>query len=598
MNMPRSDLRELIDLMNGDLSPEQGARVRERMASDRQLRKRWQQLTTLDETPPEPEITTDTSVDDVAAFLDGTLSPAEAAEFETRCWDSESLLTEVLQLARPFDETPTESSELGERLVALQIAQPAATCTVAAPEPAATENGTGASATVGRPRQTPERSAGLVAMVAVALCAVLVVIVWAALSHPAGPEIAQEENETQPQVAPDPGQQAIVRDETPAPKPPESVVPSPEPKDGSAPTIVRVPEDKPSPPEPERPAPAPAATPAADWVDVHGIVAARATTRDVWRGLQARAQPENGNFATFPRSRGIARGPDGMELVIDEDSEVSGLDWAEPSVHVHRGRVAFRNLDEGATVRFLAAGVVLEATARSSETTVSLSLKSLVPILAVHSGSADVGNRRLKRQQYVLCRDDLQVERVSAAERPVFAGWLGTWQANIPVPTDVRDALMHSDNLRRDVLKHSNDNTLPRAVADRLAFAIAPEVPIARLLNSRRVEDRDMALLWLIQNPIGDSAGTQTAWRTIARRMNNETTPRMMHEWIRRVRTGEPAQEKFGEMVRSLRHRDLAVRHVAISCLRHFTGRNFGYDPLRPQANRGEAIRLWMQATR
>ncbi len=599
MSHQSADLRLLLQLMEGRLPPADESRLRERMLAERALRQRWQQLNHLKQ-QPESAIATepDGSMDDVAAFLDGLLPPDQEQDFEQRCWQSPALLSEVIALSELAD-APTANnladSQLTKRLLKLAAS--------------ATSDLAPANSPDEQDKQAADRviSPWLLA-VALAACILISAVMWFSRRSPDTPQLAgdsptQPESEHGPEPkgpmvvnrsAAPPGQQPDV-----VPAMPESQVPSPVP---SVPDTNPV---QPVDPSGTIAAQPPAAAPEIDhpaepfeeieWKEIQGLVAARLSVRDSWRGLRARRVPRGANFATLSGSRCVAAGPDGIDVVLAEDTEIEELTWLEtPQVRVLSGRVAFRGVPAGMTVRFLVGDQTWEATSRSDNAAVSLDLTGPRSVLAVHRGQFDVGKRRLRRYQYVVRSDRPTVQSVASGVRPEFSGWVNAWQASVPVPADVRDALLRSDNLRQDLQRLAARQRLPAATVDRLLLTVAPETRVFRLLNSHLAADRNVALLWLLQHPVDAPGGRGAlAWRTLTTQLRNETYGRLMHEWLRRVREGLPAEDQLDEMYRCLQSQPVAVRHVAIYCLRYFTGQDFGYSPAATRTRNAAALRQW-----
>ena len=74
--------------------------VREQLAANLISARRFAQLVAVTQNTPESAVLLahfdDVSIDDVTAFIDGTLPATQEARFEEQCWQNESLLREVV----------------------------------------------------------------------------------------------------------------------------------------------------------------------------------------------------------------------------------------------------------------------------------------------------------------------------------------------------------------------------------------------------------------------------------------------------------------------------------------------------------------------
>lgn len=586
MNEKRSDLRLLLQVMGGTISAPDRAVLRERMTAEQSLRQQWQQLNSArSESVVDAIACENVSPDDVAAFVDGAMSFEEETAFEAKCWESPATLLELISFSEPAAVNGVDpESDLTSRL--LKRGPVAATPADSLPR---INVSTERSAELRSQRQNGWR------VMLVGVIAVLAVIaLWAAFQKTTNSQLTKDEG-TVP-VPREPKQEDV--NESPdadpeAPGPmevlPPATPPDLAPEDGNMVVETpgepeKVPEPLPNRPDsPNEPTPVVASV---DW-DIKGVMGARADARKPWLGAKRKPHPANSNFMTLETSRAVTTSPDGIELVLGEETEITGFAWGlVPEVSLLRGQVAFRKLPKGKSVRFVFGDETWEATAVEDETALSLSLLSLDPRIIVHTGAADVGPRQLKSNRFVEFSKPRSVHTVARRDRDYFS-WVETWYAANSISPSVETELLTSANLRRDVL-------LGRALGPRSTMMLAPVTSVYRLLNSQNEADRSAALRWLVNNPPGvDGTPGSLAWADIATQLGNQTVADYLNGWLDRVRRKQPANDLYPQMVRVLGLRPRAARHVAISCLRYFTGRNLGYDINAPKPQRDAVVKDW-----
>lgn len=583
MTKPRSDLRLLLQLMEGTIPSTDRAALRERMSNEKRLRNQWQQLNSIAPDLANASQTT-TSPNTVAAFLSGAMSIEDELAFESHCWESKAALLELVQLTVPPVEPVEEVDQaLTDRLLKLGPKP----VTPTPPEPRV--RNTAPAERSQRDRTKPDATKWLIAGMAGIIAALVVAIIWVWQPAP-DPEITNgeqvppkqefaEQKQMPLQEAPD----VPLLEEVPKTFPPKTI--SPEDK-----AVVETPPATRDVPPEVQPPKAPTVV-AAKW-DVNGVMGARRGPRSPWRGLNFEPHPVGSGFLTLPSTRAVTKGPGNLELVLGEETQIAGFSWqknrdnqVEAEVTVIGGRVAYRGLKAGDVVRFLVTGHAWEAKAHQDETEVSLSMLALDPRLTVHQGAVDVNDRRIKRNRYVDFTKPREVEQVERADRNRY-DWVQTAYSSSKVPADIRAAWLVSDNLRRDVLQS-------KQLDARGTLMFAPVKSVYRLLNSADTTERAAALRWLVNNPPGtpDTPG-ELAWAEIAKR-ENPRVANHMNGWLHRVRTRKPAADLYPEMVRTLWLPSRASRHVAITCLRYFSGQNFGYEVNGSNAARTAIANKW-----
>ena len=94
--------------------------VREQLAANLISARRFAQLVAVTQNTPESAVLLahfdDVSIEDVTAFIDGTLPATQEARFEEQCWQNESLLREVVAnwnsvIPAPGDAATTLSAD-------------------------------------------------------------------------------------------------------------------------------------------------------------------------------------------------------------------------------------------------------------------------------------------------------------------------------------------------------------------------------------------------------------------------------------------------------------------------------------------------------
>ena len=552
MSTQSGDLRLLLQLMEGTLPPADRATLRERFASDRELRQRWEYLNNLPPlTAADAMQAEQIPIAQVAAYIDGTLPSDTATQFETRSWNSPAMLAELVSMTQSNGVTAPDG--LTTRLTSLMPAPSVESTDEPLTGLDTDEISATSSATVSiesRPDAdrpvivpsadpTPHRAnkrrnrtsnATILAVMAVACVAVLGWLVWFA-SDRSNRQIVQPEpapKSQQEPLAPQDPPQKLVDDQQQQPAQKDNDDPRPDmvpvPKDATPPSlnpnepkVVDVP--KSNQPEPKEPLTPPADTnvppiKTIDWTEMNGLVAARLSVRDTWRGLKARDVPVSAHYATFPGTRAIAAVPGGIELVADQQSEFSDLAWDDGiQVCVTRGRVAFRNVPDDTRVRFLLEDETFEAVARRAGTTISFNLRWGEPRIGVHKGAAVVNKQKLEKETVYLVN---QQRRTSIRNKDQFNGWLGTFQASVPIDAQLLAELRDSNDIKTKLAEATRAKRMSQPFSDRMTFVVAPQTRVQRLLLSRSKADHTTAIRWLLLQGKG-SGSHAAAWANIGR---------------------------------------------------------------------------------
>ncbi len=312
MKPTRTDLWLLLELMEGTIPSADREALRARIAGDKQLRQRWQQLNSVQ--PPAGNVVSIAeaiSPDDIAAFLDGTLSVEDELAFEAHCWKSPHTLFELVSLASNRHEEVPISDSLVSRILDLSpMVRPdeedvLPVIQVKISEPSARSRASGSY---------------LIPVMLSTIAVLVAAVLWLALRDDDPNKLAKEENKTSAE-----NQQVVEKDTPPKeqeepqglPKlnaplhKPDGVAPpviddSPKIVD-SPPTNLPMPDvPKPDEPEPLVPKPEPLKVASAAW-ETRGVVGVRASAREPWRGLDAVDRPVSAQFLTLPTSRAVTK---------------------------------------------------------------------------------------------------------------------------------------------------------------------------------------------------------------------------------------------------------------------------------------------------
>lgn len=453
-------LRTLLQLLHGELSPPQSIAVREQLAMDLVSARRFAQLVavTRNTTTSVDALAhfADVTIDEVAAYVDGSLPANDEARFEEQCWANESLLREVFASWNPekpgavnaaagsADTVPTEDRMQRIALSsinALDGSTEPVEVTLKAPDP-------GMSAK-GRPVTSSQPASRLTVavMITTAVLALIAVIGFAIREQPAAFNEITKDREPDKLPSPDPDTNAIVQippDRTKdgveskgpdrRPLPNELTLPGP---GTSGQKMVDVPETNPgksateipkSPPgtdpESQQRVRLPIASLVESWKDDAGIVVLHSPSTGVWCGIRSsaadaiRTTSSAATVMTLQNSRAEVRLQGTGQMVLDQESSVAvraprrvvGLpaDPAKPNVPdsqetngeilLYFGRVVFNQLVAGKTFTVRVDDVTYSIEVVDEHTSVGVDYSGEFLTFAVFRGEAVVDDHRLSRR--------------------------------------------------------------------------------------------------------------------------------------------------------------------------------------------------------
>lgn len=383
MSVAASNLISLLRLLSNDLPADAAIRVRQQLADDAHFANQYRQLTQVAQSNATPgELlghVAGTDPVDVARFLDGSLADEELAAFERRCWESTSLLREVVSAWNAIQNTEllepaADSQERARAIVARLLSPlPAAEAVHNEERPAQIEAIDVPSTVSGSPSpvsapvdalpaeseagsfpqlrvesepavlKRPRRDSGLVIVAATVVLAVLFAafrywlpdtqqIAQPEESLPHGESLQNERHRSRiANIAQDDSDSSPARPEA-DPQSPRNAVPL-----NSPDTRIVQEERLQMRPKPQRPQPTVPQGPAslgpegptvviAKWSQIDGIAAARATQSEVWSGIQSRSasglwlSSQASQLLTLSYSRVAGELSGGTTVIADADS--------------------------------------------------------------------------------------------------------------------------------------------------------------------------------------------------------------------------------------------------------------------------------------
>lgn len=620
MSAKNGDLLTLLGLLEGVTSAADGARLRERLAEEPELRSRMQKLRAVAAAMSESNAAADPlgrprfglSEESIAAFVDGDLSKRAASEVETALWESDDLLAEAIstyRFVRMPVELPATRSESTSRLLDLFPAaeQEGTVDTVAtdsdllAPslppletpsvEPSTLETASPDQTTYERelppldrperpdgPRQPPvvtrsrrdstrpsadrnRRTAIIVFACGVALIALLTVVGWWWPRNPTSPPPIANEGDPPTDLDESGSGRAIV-DREPGNEEREAPVPRDD-------AFVVVPQS---------------------------IVGAVFTRRgDSWAPLGERMTvdeaesfvvPDNSWTAfEFAGSNFILAGP--TELVLNAPTPSDG----HVQLNLVHGRLIVDVPSGGTPVRLELAPPDDDVEPQGKMVTegrdVSIVVTSLDDRqeLTVLAGTVVLDEQRLEASQTVARS---ATGAWSMTEPGSDASWRNPPTAD-PATRLLANRLRGSEDVVASLLAATG-------AASRLAARWALELDERRTIETlvaRAVEDRDDALLFAVASQSAESPSTQRLWREVGDRIGNPRLGEQLAAWHALATSRTPLDgTQVRGLIRGLSHEHVLVRSAAIHTLRAKTGAALPFDPRGTAAERRRAIEV------
>ena len=623
-------LLTLIRLLEGTLSDSEGAAVRERLAVDPGLREHCRLLTEVLEAPvslDDLDRLDDESPETISAFVDGRLTPDEAARFEAVCWQSPASLREVVEAYRATCESPVEveiphTARLAmARIVAAETqVQPAST-----PVNGIRRNGQKPRSINGQApppvRQAPpiveqtgsRRRLTIVAILSAAAVAVIV----ATVAFFAGRNGANRDDAVTDDTHDREHRNKSVNDNLPhhpnrkQPAPPDLVPNPPHGSSGRNPAIAKRPSKRDNSPKnlpPQRKQPVFATL---EYPEVHGVAGRRDDRASKWKGVlfpdESAKNDAPVTLRTLPAGWLRARFSSGLEFVMSDDTEVriasrkrTDADASDISLDVRRGRIAILGMRKGDRIRFR----VPRGDGVNDWTIRSLAKASSVGFIrdddaagevVVWDGEMDLGSRKLPSGRSVRWNSS----GPGSPTRPMSRhAWRTKPQQRSVLRKALAARLNRSGDLQRALLAAPR-NANPREVLlqTRFAFSLDPVTAVPRASASKHEPQRMAAVMWLLK---ADPNQRQTAevWRGVFRVTGPAATRVSLRSWYaaaaRRQQANNTMLRKLAAGLNS--KQPIFIRQSAIFFFRQITRQPLrDYDPDRPTK---AAIDKVIQATR
>lgn len=622
MSVAASNLIRLLRLLSNDLPADAAIRVRQQLADDVHFAKQYRQLTQVAQSSATPDEllghAAGTDPVDVARFLDGSLADEELAAFEQRCWESTSLLREVVSAWNAIQNT-----ELLEPAADSQERARAIVARLLSPLPAESEAGSFLQLRVeSEPavRKRPRRDSGLAIVAATVVLAVL----FAAFRYwlPDTQQIAQPEEspshgESLQNERPRSRIENIAQDDSDSsPAKPEADPQSPRnavPINSPGTKIVQE-ERLEMRPKPQRPQPTVPQGPAslrpegptvviAKWSQIDGIAAARATQSEVWSGIQSRSasglwlSSQSSQLLTLSHSRVAGELSGGTTVIADADSLIeisaqsadSGKDAVKgeseftPLLTVHRGRLAIEGLTAGQRLLVQVASRLVDVEATQDNTTVAVERKASETVLAAYRGEVRADDRRFTRRTWG--RFDSAGE-IAAFRPPRPTDWYRPARTSVVLAPDICQAFNTAADVVQVAARYEADpDVITGTIASQTVLHCSIEATqsisaaLARkLAGSSNGAHRVSLIQWLISRFRDNSVVGESDLRLICRtqQMDQATTAAMLG-WFHSAADGlSPTTAQLSELISGLRDTSsLFTRQCALTFLQQILG-----DPL------------------
>lgn len=599
MNSSSGELLLLLKLRDGLLSPTDGFAARERLANERDLRQKWQQLQAV-----APSGVASASADEIAEYLEGRMAVDDYREFEQRCWQSAELLSEVSANHQAFVLPAAELSDsLTARLLQLDALR-------SEPQQEKSRDNrtlrTQSSQNL-NPRRGwfSARAAGLL----IATTAVLAVAIFYYVGTGNDDEA----------IGPPP----IARDEGSQPSDNKAVPNAPQPKPGQSPgSIAKTPEvplnptpndsteqqivDSPNPiPQKTVPVPPigfdPALVPNThivaksdfQWSQILGVVGVYDVQRTRWSGVQATGIKRPSRFQTLSDSRVNGRYRKQLSFIAGPNTEFEFNDVASgdsasalqtaPVIRIQSGQMSLLELVGGQDLRFLfgdkqsSGSEVLLSTVKS-KTEIEILFDGTNASLLVRNGEVRINKRRVNKGQMIplsgsranVTRIDRRIERI--------ADFIPRSQ----IPDEVQLRLLASNDISKSIPRYLNtiaDNSPQHTLLKMWSFDTGDPVRIAADLDSSNRTVRDQIFRWLQNVPPQSERGRQV-WDAIAAKTGEQRRPVAIQALFVLLKTGQmPSLELAKSMLQGLNSQSVAIRYLSITLLRRFYKEKHGFNP-------------------
>lgn len=633
-------LLTLIKLREGQLSPAAGVTVREQLAADSKLLRRWKLLSQVAEQKLELESTFEKSVFNaelIAAYVEERMPPEKQKAFESTCWQERALIREVLAAyqADRFEESATaipekysqqvmqttqrmskfihqelrKSEELDSPVSYLGSIEDHEQPVVS--QPPAEQVRLEKSSDLPFYSYSAIKHQKLIYGVVVVLLMVLpAYVIWNRQSKEVEENsiVVSPENKQMPvPVVPI---QTNQRDSVP-----EMVVVPTDPHRGKRPLISPAVDHKlQSPPvvaqKPEMAGLQLADTFSLDWSELVGIAGIRNDTRSNWQGILAAGQEPHlkagsqFELRTLPLSWMQAKfslGEKGAqsEFVLDADTEVElMLKRANQStahglqivldLNLHSGQIAFSQLYAGTVIHYHTQSRDWLLEIQQDDSAIAfVQQEPGQSELKVFSGTlrlSDTTSREeltLKSEQML----KLKAERISV---PLKLSGNQRWRTgpakSFPLNSTFVAELNHSEDLLAALMQISPDRSkIEQQSGVNLGIALDPLSAVLQATTSRSELQRTAAIDWLLTTK--DNANLIAVWKQIAQNTGENPASPAIQTWFQVARGEIPAgQTLLADLSAGLDARQpLFVRQSSIHFLRQLTRQPLAeYDPDSP----------------
>jgi len=638
MNTVTPSLLTLLKLREGQLSPAAGVAVREQLATDSKLLRRWKRLAQIaDQKLTLDDIFKNSEVDEelIAAYVEERLTPREQAAFESSCWQEETLIREVIAAYRAerFEKSMADISEKyaqhtthavkkmsesvqremrqSEELYSfdryLGAIEDYVKPVVSLPsgEPVRLEKSSGV---VSHPRGRYQKF--IYGGAAVLLFTVLpAYFMW----------IREDTEPREKTIADSPAQQQS----------PVIPVPLQTPQPDSDPELVVVPADQ---HRDRRPLIAPDVdnelqTPAVvaqkpermqqplvdsfaiHWSRLVGVAGIRNETRSNWQGILAAGQELNLKaessirIRTLPFSWLQAKYSSGKtvftEMVLDVDTEIelmmentgqrtADILQASVDLKLFSGRIAFTQLQAGSVLRYHTPSRdwLLEI----EQDGTSIAFRQQEPgqsELMVYAGGLRLSDT-ISREELLLKPDQMLIVKGERISVPLKLSGNQRWRTSsakaFPLDTAFVAELNHSEDLLAALMQNSPDRSRREQLSGvNLGIALDPREAVLQASSSPSELQRTAAIDWMLTTR--DKSTLAAVWKQILLTAGANAVSPAVQTWFQVARGEVPAgQGLLGELSAGLEARQpLFVRQSSIHFLRQLTRLPLAeYDPDAP----------------
>ena len=584
---PQADLILLIRLLHDDLSPPEGAYVREKIGDSKRFADKYHAVAAAKNrtrTPEESIAGLETvDVERVARFIDEALPPQQQAEFETACWQVPSLLDEVIATWRATRQPNTAvvpPADFGARMIS--TVRPSANRESAEQSHRQTPSSSRKSrqrspqlqkgrAQSGLPQrrrsiQWTAVAVGVVATIAVAL------LVSSQFSHDSQLDrIAREDQPVDddsergtngvPQVSPrdvDRDDSSVVVDMIP--DGPLSITPERLPNVLDHPELpLERPVAEVNPPLNPAPVPPPVdslptrRSVIRRWRNIAGVVAVRSEGQSQWHGVHsdsaktAISDSVANGILTFASSQATAELSSGCQLALGTETFVQPIstklqpndsknDEVVGELRLEYGRVAVVGLSNHERIRIFVGDRTLDVQSVGRRADFMVEQSSDTILCAVRRGAIEVNEQRVTPDNWVQF-DSLRPTSVKPRERALR--WIDDPAAGQQIPKQLCEALNHAENIYADaqaLLGSGNQRVAQFAARTLIELAdvrdpdVIPESFIRVGVDSGSEVRRVALVRWILSAMERQPDRTDAIWDAVLRhagRQNGNRTPRL-----------------------------------------------------------------------